>query len=256
MIPFDVLKKILRTQPKDAHFLEVKIVKYEAARNQDGTQKVWQDGKYGAMLHFEFVTNDPATNGSVARVPFGSLWDSNGVLSPAAERMSSDDLQQAVWRQTMDYQRVFRATGLDLLSGEVSEADLIGRTAYVHWLGRPSAYRAAYNVAAFKYGNLARYDNKRRILPWMTKAEYDERIRNNVDPEIRPAAMFHWRNQGSGPARVSAPARSDSFAYHSAPPAPPATLSQASLPAQRPFNLPQDGQEQRGQAGDDSTIPF
>ena len=202
MIPKSAVTEFLVKPPRGAGFYKIRFTGYRLSyvMTPDGQttdkQRLWSNGQYGSFIDFVFVSDDDSINGASASTPAGSCWDEEGNLSPEIEKIKNQGEKKKVLRRNIEgWAGIFESAGLNPHSEEGMDPNrLVDEYGYIHWHGIPEDRPAGDET--YKFGNLAKSDWRTGVKPFLTAAEYEDRL-ENMDPETR---TFYWRNK---PAETS-----------------------------------------------------
>ena len=164
--------------PPSTGYYPVEVVEFEDRGVLD------RQGNYSYFIHIKFP------NGAVTREIGSCPFDSEGNMAPALQAMDEQTRSKKISGMVAAIKRVALSSGITedyMAENGLSTQHLVGRTAYIAWLGRPDDVPAGQRV----YGEVKSFINK---------DEFEKHDASGDTPE--DTRQFAWRRA----SKVNAPA--------------------------------------------------
>lgn len=176
--------------PPGTGYYEVEVTKFEDRGVRD------RQGNYSYFIHLQFP--DGSTTREIGSCPF----DSDGVMAAALEALDEDTRKKKIGGMVAALKRVFYSSGIDdeyMNEHGMNTDHLIGRKAYIAWLGRPDDVPQGKKV----YGEVKAFINKDAYDGYMAKGEQPKDTRQF--PWRRGQSQGQQSGGDGGGARKMAP---------------------------------------------------
>ena len=164
--------------PPGTGYYAVEIVEFEDRGVLD------RQGNFSYFVHIKFP------NGAITREIGSCPFDSDGNMAPALQAMDEQTRNKKISGMVAAIKRVALSSGITedyMAENGLNTEHLVGRTAYIAWLGRPDDVPAGQRV----YGEVKYFINK---------DQFDRHEEKGDTPE--DTRQFGWRRN----SKVTAPA--------------------------------------------------
>lgn len=169
-IPAEVAEQVnAGALPPGTGYYEVEITKFEDRGVKD------RQGNFSYFIHLQFP--DGSSTREIGSCPF----DSDGNMAPALEAMDEDTRKKKIGGMVAALKRVAYSAGITdeyMAENGLNTDHLVGRKAYIAWLGRPDDVPQGKKV----YGE---------VKAFIEKGAYDLHMEKGAVPE--DTRDFPWR---------------------------------------------------------------